>query len=202
MPARHSVPSEALWDCFFICNYQVTLNFVFFVPGNFHMLPSQKEMHGPRELEHVEKLKQDLLAKVKALGKELPLNTLDELINHFGGPDHVAEVLPTTKNGFRWGKGLAKGIFAGRGFPLLPCNQKKLLRSDFVSGAAAPGRALPSLTAPLLCADDGAQGPGGLQTRRLRHVRVSCGAGPLHRPRQPEGEGALHERGEGEWGWS
>ncbi|KFP63885.1 Protein strawberry notch 2, partial [Cariama cristata] len=60
--------------------------------SNFHMLPSQKEMHGPRELEQVEKMKQDLLAKVKALGKELPLNTLDELINHFGGPEHVAEM--------------------------------------------------------------------------------------------------------------
>ncbi|KFV49815.1 Protein strawberry notch 2, partial [Gavia stellata] len=60
--------------------------------NNFHMLPSQKEMHGLRELEHVEKMKQDLLAKVKALGKELPLNTLDELINHFGGPEHVAEM--------------------------------------------------------------------------------------------------------------
>lgn len=64
-----------------------------FPAGNFHMLPSQKEMHGLRELEHVEKMKQDLLAKVKALGKELPLNTLDELINHFGGPEHVAEVI-------------------------------------------------------------------------------------------------------------
>ncbi|XP_075592491.1 protein strawberry notch homolog 2 isoform X1 [Balearica regulorum gibbericeps] len=60
--------------------------------SNFHMLPSQREMHGLRELEHVEKMKQDLLAKVKALGKELPLNTLDELINHFGGPEHVAEM--------------------------------------------------------------------------------------------------------------
>ncbi|XP_010000137.1 PREDICTED: protein strawberry notch homolog 2 [Chaetura pelagica] len=60
--------------------------------SSFHMLPSQKEMHGLRELEHVEKMKQDLLAKVKALGKELPLNTLDELINHFGGPEHVAEM--------------------------------------------------------------------------------------------------------------
>ncbi|KFW72158.1 Protein strawberry notch 2, partial [Pygoscelis adeliae] len=60
--------------------------------NNFHMLPSQKEIHGLREFEHVEKMKQDLLAKVKALGKELPLNTLDELINHFGGPEHVAEM--------------------------------------------------------------------------------------------------------------
>ncbi|XP_025920574.1 protein strawberry notch homolog 2 isoform X1 [Apteryx rowi] len=60
--------------------------------SSFHLLSSQKEMHGLRELEHVEKMKQDLLAKVKALGKELPLNTLDELINHFGGPEHVAEM--------------------------------------------------------------------------------------------------------------
>ncbi|NWZ34623.1 SBNO2 protein, partial [Brachypodius atriceps] len=59
--------------------------------GSFHMLPSQ---HGLRELK-VEKMKQDLLAKVKALGKELPLNTLDELIDCFGGPENVAEVLRT-----------------------------------------------------------------------------------------------------------
>lgn len=56
------------------------------------MLPSQKELQGLREMK-VEKMKQDLLAKVKALGKELPLNTLDELIDHFGGPEKVAEVL-------------------------------------------------------------------------------------------------------------
>ncbi|XP_064252181.1 protein strawberry notch homolog 2 isoform X1 [Passer domesticus] len=59
--------------------------------GGFHMLPSQKELHGLRELK-VEKMKQDLLAKVKALGKELPLNTLDELIDYFGGPENVAEM--------------------------------------------------------------------------------------------------------------
>lgn len=77
------------------------------------MLPSQKEMHGLRELEHVEKMKQDLLAKVKALGKELPLNTLDELINHFGGPEHVAEVILRVKRIFQWhwvmGRGTSKG---------------------------------------------------------------------------------------------
>uniref|UniRef100_A0A803YID0 Protein strawberry notch homolog 2 n=1 Tax=Meleagris gallopavo TaxID=9103 RepID=A0A803YID0_MELGA len=60
--------------------------------GSFHMPPCHRDTHGLRELEHVEKMKQDLLAKVKALGKELPLNTLDELINHFGGPEHVAEM--------------------------------------------------------------------------------------------------------------
>uniref|UniRef100_G1MXL1 Protein strawberry notch homolog 2 n=1 Tax=Meleagris gallopavo TaxID=9103 RepID=G1MXL1_MELGA len=60
--------------------------------SSFHMPPCHRDTHGLRELEHVEKMKQDLLAKVKALGKELPLNTLDELINHFGGPEHVAEM--------------------------------------------------------------------------------------------------------------
>ncbi|XP_072100472.1 si:ch73-63e15.2 isoform X3 [Mobula birostris] len=43
-------------------------------------------------LEFVEKMKGDLLAKVEILGKELPLNTLDELIDLFGGPEHVAEM--------------------------------------------------------------------------------------------------------------
>ncbi|XP_060088845.1 protein strawberry notch homolog 2 isoform X1 [Heteronotia binoei] len=61
-------------------------------PGSLYLPGSQKEMHGPGALEHVEKMKQDLLAKVKALGKDLPLNTLDKLIDHFGGPEHVAEM--------------------------------------------------------------------------------------------------------------
>ncbi|XP_053156110.1 protein strawberry notch homolog 2 isoform X2 [Hemicordylus capensis] len=60
--------------------------------GSLYLQGSQKEMHGPGALEHMEKMKQDLLSKVKALGKELPLNTLDELIDHFGGPEHVAEM--------------------------------------------------------------------------------------------------------------
>lgn len=37
-------------------------------------------------------MKQDLLHKISILGKELPLNTLDELIDKFGGPDKVSEV--------------------------------------------------------------------------------------------------------------
>lgn len=37
-------------------------------------------------------MKQDLLNKISELGKELPLNTLDVLIDKFGGPDKVAEV--------------------------------------------------------------------------------------------------------------
>ncbi|XP_068090084.1 protein strawberry notch homolog 2 isoform X2 [Hyperolius riggenbachi] len=42
--------------------------------------------------EQVEQMKMDLLAKVEELGKELPLNTLDMLIDQFGGPDKVAEM--------------------------------------------------------------------------------------------------------------
>lgn len=37
-------------------------------------------------------MKQSLLNKISILGKELPLNTLDELIDKFGGPDKVSEV--------------------------------------------------------------------------------------------------------------
>ncbi|XP_073910610.1 protein strawberry notch homolog 2 isoform X3 [Castor canadensis] len=48
--------------------------------------------HGPGVLERVERLKQDLLAKVRALGRELPVNTLDELIDQLGGPECVAEM--------------------------------------------------------------------------------------------------------------
>lgn len=40
----------------------------------------------------LEELKQGLLVKIAELGKELPLNTLDELIDQFGGPEKVSEV--------------------------------------------------------------------------------------------------------------
>ncbi|XP_062868520.1 si:ch73-63e15.2 [Trichomycterus rosablanca] len=40
----------------------------------------------------LEKMKQDLLTKISELGKELPLNTLDELIDKFGGPEKVSEM--------------------------------------------------------------------------------------------------------------
>lgn len=51
-------------------------------------------------------MKQGLLNKISKLGKELPLNTLDELIDKFGGPDKVSEVqyrfteLPSAKVSF------------------------------------------------------------------------------------------------------
>ncbi|VTJ68874.1 Hypothetical predicted protein [Marmota monax] len=52
----------------------------------------QRDLHGPGVLERVERLKQDLLAKVRVLGQELPVNTLDELIDQLGGPERVAEM--------------------------------------------------------------------------------------------------------------
>ncbi|XP_060548950.1 protein strawberry notch homolog 2 [Pantherophis guttatus] len=52
----------------------------------------QKEMNGSGTPECVESMKQELLSQVKELGKELPLNTLDELIDYFGGPEKVAEM--------------------------------------------------------------------------------------------------------------
>ncbi|XP_069595999.1 protein strawberry notch homolog 2 isoform X1 [Ranitomeya imitator] len=60
---------------------------VIFVEHTFngHIVPDR----GP---EHVEQMKMDLLAKVEDLGKVLPLNTLDELIDQLGGPDKVAEM--------------------------------------------------------------------------------------------------------------
>nr|XP_013002204.1 protein strawberry notch homolog 2 isoform X4 [Cavia porcellus] len=56
------------------------------------LIPPQRDLHGPAVLERVERLKQDLLAKVRALGRELPVNTLDQLIDQLGGPEHVAEM--------------------------------------------------------------------------------------------------------------
>lgn len=56
------------------------------------LCPPQRDPHGPGILERVERLKQELLAKVHVLGRELPVNTLDELIDQLGGPEHVAEV--------------------------------------------------------------------------------------------------------------
>ncbi|XP_066460838.1 protein strawberry notch homolog 2 isoform X1 [Eleutherodactylus coqui] len=60
---------------------------VIFVEHTFngHIVPDR----GP---EQVEQMKMDLLAKVEELGKVLPLNTLDVLIDELGGPDHVAEM--------------------------------------------------------------------------------------------------------------
>ncbi|KAJ8367226.1 hypothetical protein AAFF_G00324060 [Aldrovandia affinis] len=40
----------------------------------------------------LEEMKEGLLHKISELGKELPLNTLDELIDRLGGPEHVSEM--------------------------------------------------------------------------------------------------------------
>uniref|UniRef100_A0A3Q4ABH7 Protein strawberry notch homolog 2 n=1 Tax=Mola mola TaxID=94237 RepID=A0A3Q4ABH7_MOLML len=40
----------------------------------------------------IEEMKQGLLNGISILGKELPLNTLDELIDKFGGPEQVSEM--------------------------------------------------------------------------------------------------------------
>ncbi|XP_067368183.1 si:ch73-63e15.2 isoform X2 [Channa argus] len=48
--------------------------------------------HTSIQTARIEEMKQSLLNKISELGKELPLNTLDELIDKFGGPDKVAEM--------------------------------------------------------------------------------------------------------------
>eukprot|EP00070_Physeter_catodon_P033763 XP_028340657.1 protein strawberry notch homolog 2 isoform X1 [Physeter catodon] len=56
------------------------------------LYPPPRDLHSSGVLERVERLKQDLLAKVQVLGRELPVNTLDELIDQLGGPECVAEM--------------------------------------------------------------------------------------------------------------
>ncbi|XP_029938370.1 strawberry notch homolog 2b isoform X5 [Salarias fasciatus] len=48
--------------------------------------------HTSFQTARIEEMKQTLLNKISELGKELPLNTLDELIDKFGGPDKVSEM--------------------------------------------------------------------------------------------------------------
>ncbi|XP_074524049.1 strawberry notch homolog 2b isoform X2 [Halichoeres trimaculatus] len=48
--------------------------------------------HTSIQTARIEEMKQGLLNKIAVLGKELPLNTLDELIDKFGGPDKVSEM--------------------------------------------------------------------------------------------------------------
>ncbi|XP_010777025.1 si:ch73-63e15.2 [Notothenia coriiceps] len=48
--------------------------------------------HTSHQTARIEEMKQGLLSKISVLGKELPLNTLDELIDKFGGPDQVSEM--------------------------------------------------------------------------------------------------------------
>ncbi|XP_051980139.1 protein strawberry notch homolog 2 [Xyrauchen texanus] len=48
--------------------------------------------HTSYQMARLEEMKQGLLNKISELGKELPLNTLDELIDKFGGPEKVSEM--------------------------------------------------------------------------------------------------------------
>uniref|UniRef100_A0A3B4AMG3 Protein strawberry notch homolog 2 n=1 Tax=Periophthalmus magnuspinnatus TaxID=409849 RepID=A0A3B4AMG3_9GOBI len=48
--------------------------------------------HTSCQTARIEEMKQGLLTKIAELGKELPLNTLDELIDKFGGPEKVSEM--------------------------------------------------------------------------------------------------------------
>ncbi|CAH6779319.1 Sbno2 [Phodopus roborovskii] len=60
------------------------------------LYPLQRDLQGPGVVERVERLRQGLLAKVRALGRDLPVNTLDQLIHQLGGPECVAEVSSAT----------------------------------------------------------------------------------------------------------
>ncbi|PWA20906.1 hypothetical protein CCH79_00007335, partial [Gambusia affinis] len=48
--------------------------------------------HTSHQSARIEEMKHSLLNKIAELGKELPLNTLDVLIDRFGGPDKVSEM--------------------------------------------------------------------------------------------------------------
>lgn len=48
--------------------------------------------HTSCQTARIEEMKQGLLSKIAELGKQLPLNTLDELIDKFGGPEKVSEM--------------------------------------------------------------------------------------------------------------
>uniref|UniRef100_A0A8D3DAG5 Protein strawberry notch homolog 2 n=1 Tax=Scophthalmus maximus TaxID=52904 RepID=A0A8D3DAG5_SCOMX len=58
--------------------------------------PSEKQRRekapGNKRKRKIEEMKHCLLNKISELGKVLPLNTLDELIDKFGGPDKVSEM--------------------------------------------------------------------------------------------------------------
>lgn len=69
-----------------------SLTLSLFPPSPGPLYPLQRDQQGPGVLDRVERLKQGLLAKVRTLGRELPVNTLDQLIHQLGGPECVAEV--------------------------------------------------------------------------------------------------------------
>lgn len=74
------------------CLSATSLTLSLFPPSPGPLYPLQRDQQGPGVLDRVERLKQGLLAKVRTLGRELPVNTLDQLIHQLGGPECVAEV--------------------------------------------------------------------------------------------------------------
>uniref|UniRef100_A0A8C7AAW3 Protein strawberry notch homolog 2 n=1 Tax=Neovison vison TaxID=452646 RepID=A0A8C7AAW3_NEOVI len=86
-------------------------------------------------------LKQDLLAKVRALGRELPVNTLDELIDQLGGPERVAEVR-THMSGLGVGRPeqAPAGQAGGTGHRRVPSTSRQLVA--IISEASSSGISL------------------------------------------------------------
>jgi hypothetical protein len=68
-------------------NYQIATSGL---PGLGYQPPSYAP---PREsIDRACQMKQEMLAKIEALGRILPANTLDQLIDELGGPENVAEM--------------------------------------------------------------------------------------------------------------
>ncbi|CAL4089499.1 unnamed protein product, partial [Meganyctiphanes norvegica] len=61
--------------------------------GKSHASNGEKLPPPPKDhLERAMKMKQDLLRKIDSIGRRLPPNTLDQLIDELGGPENVAEM--------------------------------------------------------------------------------------------------------------
>lgn len=113
----------------------------------------------------MERLKQDLLEKVRRLGRELPVNTLDELIDQLGGPQRVAEVGGTAAGvGGGWGVGSGRGFtwaLRGSGGPCWSLCVTAALRGGGLPGA------------------QGAEGGGSsILSSSAREATTSCGGFP------------------------
>lgn len=63
-------------------------------PGSSDYIPTFSKSVTPskKSIDLATAMRQELLEKIEELGHQLPLNTLDELINKLGGPAYVAEM--------------------------------------------------------------------------------------------------------------